>query len=154
MGEIMRIADSVNERFDLAKPWELAKDSSRRGELQDVCSDALNAFRALTYYLAPVLPQVADRAAAMFGLSLPLRWDEIEQVATSIRPYQHLMTRIDPKKIDALLEGPPSRTASTPQPSTAAAGEGVAQISIDDFAKIDLRIARIVNAEQVEGADK
>ncbi len=59
----MRIADRVNERFDQAKPWELAKDPSRRAELQDVCTDALNAFRVLTYYLAPVLPALADKVA-------------------------------------------------------------------------------------------
>ncbi len=72
MREIMRVADRVNERFDQAKPWELAKDPTRRDELQDVCTDALNAFRALTYYLAPVLPGLAERASALFGLSAPL----------------------------------------------------------------------------------
>jgi len=160
--EVMRIADRVNERFDQAKPWELAKDPARRDALQDVCSDALNAFRALTYYLAPVLPDLATRVAAMFGLPPELRWDDIEQVASSIRPYQHLMQRIDAKQIDALLEGPkiaasPAAVATTP---VAAAGGATAAastpgtISIDDFGKIDLRIARIVNAEHVDGADK
>ena len=72
--DVMRIADRVNERFDQAKPWEVAKDPARREELQDVCTDALNAFRALTYYLAPVLPGVADRVAAMFGLPTPFGW--------------------------------------------------------------------------------
>mgnify|MGYP003694071425 CR=1 FL=1 len=86
------------------------KDPARRDELQDVCTDALNAFRVLTYYLAPVLPVLADtRRADCSTCPLPLRWDDIEQVATSIRPYEHLMTRIDPKQIDALLEGPQSR---------------------------------------------
>ncbi len=158
--EVMRIADRVNERFDQAKPWDLAKDPARREELHDVCSDALNAFRALTYYLAPVLPDVAKRVAAMFDLAYPLRWDDVDRLAASIRPYQHLMARIDAKQIDALLEGP--KTASPPpQSAPAARGDGTregpsgaAQLSIDDFARIDLRIARIVNAEHVEGADK
>jgi methionyl-tRNA synthetase len=164
--EIMRVADRVNERFDQAKPWELAKDPARRDELQDVCSDTLNAFRALSYYLAPVLPEVARRVAALFAQPWPLAWSDIERVAPSIGPYEHLMTRIDPKQMDALLEAQqqaaeaklpaapvPAATASAP----AAGGEAdarAAPITIDDFAKVDLRIARIVNAEQVEGADK
>ncbi len=162
--EVMRIADRVNERFDQAKPWELAKDPARREELQDVCSDALNAFRALTYYLAPVLPDVAERVAAMFGLAYPLRWEHVEQIATAIRPYQHLMARIDAKQIDALLAGPEAAApatagsrgavASTPAPAPSSVAATDATISIDDFAKIDLRIARIVDAEHVEGADK
>ena len=67
----MRIADRINERFDQAKPWELAKDPSRRAELQDVCTDALNAFRVLTYYLAPVLPALADKVARMLDMPRP-----------------------------------------------------------------------------------
>jgi methionyl-tRNA synthetase len=156
--EIMRIADRVNERFDQAKPWELAKDPSRRDELQDVCTDALNAFRALTYYLTPVLPDVAKRAAAMFALPSPLLWKDVEEVATSIRPYEHLMARIDPKQIDILIEGPKSPPAaagpSTPAAAPPAARPDSGTISIDDFTKVDLRIARIVNAEHVAGADK
>ena len=158
MREVMRIADRVNERFDQAKPWELAKDSTRRDELQDVCSDALNAFRALTYYLAPVLPDLATRVASMFSSPLPLRWQDIEQVAETIKPFKHLMSRIDPKQIDALLEGPKAPARPSLQPPNAT-GQSAAEatdttISIDDFAKIDLRIARIVNAEPVNGADK
>jgi methionyl-tRNA synthetase len=159
--ETMRIADRVNERFDQAKPWELAKDPARRDELQDVCTDALNAFRALTYYLAPVLPALADRAAHMFDLPRPLRWGDVARVATSIRPYEHLMQRIDPKLVDALLEGraaPAAPTSSAPTRANAKGDSPVAlqsaEITIDDFGKIDLRIARIVTAEQVAGADK
>jgi len=157
--EVMRIADRVNERFDQARPWDLAKDPSRREELQDVCSDALNAFRALTYYLAPVLPEVAASVAKMLAMPYPLQWSDIEDVATTTLPYTHLMRRIDPKQIDALLEGPKAAAAPSPRPSPPAGGEGVAaataaQISIDDFAKVELRIAKIVNAEHVDGADK
>jgi methionyl-tRNA synthetase len=180
--EVMRIADRVNERFDQAKPWELAKDPSRRDELQDVCSDALNAFRALAYYLTPVLPALAENVAAMFDMPRPLRWDDIERVAVAITPYKHLMARIDPKQIDALLEGPAAAAVASPRPVAAVGGQrasaagptqsatpsgsgargreaattapDAASISIDDFAKVDLRIARIVHAEQVDGADK
>ncbi|HZQ63136.1 MAG TPA: methionine--tRNA ligase subunit beta, partial [Casimicrobiaceae bacterium] len=177
--EIMRIADRVNERFDQAKPWELAKDPAKRQELHEVCSDALNAFRALTYYLAPILPQTAARVADLFGISGPLQWKDVEHLATHIKPYKHLMTRIDPKQMDALLEGPKAATAGRPSAgatperesaktqgdklataTAAAAGTHAAPaghgefISIDDFTRIDLRIARIANAERVEGADK
>ncbi len=152
--EIMRVADRVNERFDQAKPWELAKDPSRRDELHDICSDALNAFRALTYYLAPVLPDVAKRVASLLSLPRPLKWGDIEQSSTSIRPYEHLMARIDPKQIDALIEGPQASAASAPATALAAVPADAGTISIDDFAKVDLRIARIVNAEHVNGADK
>jgi methionyl-tRNA synthetase len=144
--EVMRIADRVNERFDQAKPWELAKDPSRRAELQDVCTDALNAFRVLTYYLAPVLPALADKVARMFDLPLPLRWDDIENVATSIRPYEHLMARIEPKQIDALLDGPaapasPPTAAPPTAASASAATSDDAPITVVEFGKIDLRVA-------------
>jgi len=159
--EVMRIADRVNERFDQTKPWALAKDPARRGELQDVCTDALSAFRVLTYYLAPVMPVTAEKVARMLGLPLPLRWSDLELTPTSIRPYEHLMARIDPKQIDALLEGPKAAAAASPSASNAAASapapaqaSGAGTSTVDDFAKIDLRIAKIVNAEHVEGADK
>ncbi|HKE38563.1 MAG TPA: methionine--tRNA ligase [Casimicrobiaceae bacterium] len=153
--EVMRIADRVNERFDAAKPWDVAKDSAKRDELQDICTDALNAFRALTYYLAPVLPAVAESVAKMMSLPLPLRWSDVEGTATAIAPYSHLMGRIDPKQVEVLLEGPTS-SATTPQKSGAEAGSPASSstINIDDFARVDLRIARIVNAEHVGGADK
>jgi len=184
--EIMRIADKINERFDQARPWDLAKDATKRTQLHDICSDALNAFRALTYYLAPVLPEVAEKVSTMFGLEYPLRWSDIEASVTIINPYEHLLTRIDPKQMDALFEAPkpspqPSpvpgeggrvvaaaatveaakgASSTTTSPSAARAGEGRVEggepppITIDDFTKIDLRIARIVNAEHVDGADK
>jgi len=159
--EVMRIADRANERFDQAKPWALAKDPARRAELHEVCTDAVNAFRVLTYYLAPVLPATAEKVARMLGLPLPLRWSDLKLTPTTIRPYEHLMARIDPKQIDALLEGPKAAAAlSTPPAKTAASAptpsqpSGESTITVDDFAKIDLRIAKIVNAEHVEGADK
>jgi methionyl-tRNA synthetase len=156
--EAMRVADRVNERFDQAKPWELAKDPARRDALHDVCTDALLAFRALSYYLAPVLPDVAKRAAAMFGEPWPLAWDDIERTSGSIRPYEHLMTRVDAKLVDRLIAGPQKAAVPSPSPQPAAGAPAATQapgeITIDEFAKIDLRVARIANAEPVDGADK
>jgi methionyl-tRNA synthetase len=206
--EVMRIADRINERFDQAKPWELAKltDPESRARLQDVCTDALNAFRALTYYLAPIVPVLAGKVATLFKLPPALLWEDIENVADRITPYTHLMGRIDARVVDALVgidEAKPEASASaagaakagaTPKAARPPAGaaeagsaqgaaaststataaaqapvaagpgaapakptaptDGNATISIDDFTKVDLRIARIVNAEHVEGADK
>jgi methionyl-tRNA synthetase len=254
--EAMRLADRINERFDQSKPWELAKrdDAESRARLQDVCTDALNAFRALSYYLAPIVPSLAAKVADLFNIPPVLLWADLEGVADRINPYQHMMTRIDPKKVEALIAPPTSSPAPSPQPSPASGrgsaaaggavstsvsgkasatstaaflpstpspqhspaggrgsaavggggsvrstaasspsmpspqpspasgrgsasasganatstaasprpaqrgegqGEGApAMISSDVFARIDLRIARIVNAEQVEGADK
>ena len=177
MREAMRIADALNEQFDAAQPWLLAKDPAQRDRLQTVCSKALHGFRLLTVMLAPVLPGVAARVAReLYGLSRDFVWADAASEATSIGPYAHLMTRIDPKQIEALLEGPkaaatptssssqpatvsgegarPARAATASTPATAAPASADNTISIDDFAKIELRIARIVNAEHVEGADK
>ena len=172
MREAMRIADALNEDFDAGEPWLLAKDPSRRDLLQTVCSRALHGFRLLTVMLAPVLPGVAARVAReLFGLPRDFVWADAGSEAVSIGPYAHLMTRIDPKQIDALLEGPKAAVIPAPRAAPAAiAGAGTVRapdaaapanvatpagddtISIDDFAKVDLRIARIVNAEHVEGA--
>jgi len=148
--EIMRIADYINEQFDKHKPWEMAKDPAKSQTLHEVCSDAIDAFRILTYYLAPILPSTAEQAAKMLGLRTPLRWDDLTAPIAATLPYQHLLSRVDPKQIDALFDvadAPPS----SPPPAGAS---GPATISIDDFGRIDLRIARIVNAEHVNGADK
>ena len=163
--EAMRIADDINEAFDAAEPWVLAKDSAKRDLLQTACSKAMQGFQLLTVMLAPVLPQTASRVAReLFGLERDFAWADAWSEPTSVRPYRHLMTRIDPKQIDALLEGPNAATTSPRSPSSAPAAapnQGAnapaaspSEISIDDFAKVDLRIARIVNAEQVVGADK
>ena len=162
--EIMRIADIINQRWDKAKPWELAKDFARHPELHSVCSDCLDAFRILTYYLAPVIPDTAAKALTLFGVAGQPRWNDIHISPVSVQPYQHLMTRVDPKQIAALVDANKENlkvttTPPSPQPSPST-GEGAsstadaATISIDDFTKIDLRIARIANAEHVEGADK
>jgi methionyl-tRNA synthetase len=159
--EIMALADQTNQYFDNAKPWELAKDPAKAASTIAVSSECLEDFRILTILLKPVLPALAAQAEAFLNLG-PQTWADIARPLPDghqINNYAHLMTRIDPKQIDALIEGPAGAAAPKPAVPTApvaqqeAAGAG-GTISIDDFTKIDLRIARIVNAEHVEGADK
>jgi methionyl-tRNA synthetase len=151
--KIMELADQVNHYFDSKRPWELAKKTPSPGELRIICSVALNAFRLLTLYLKPILPSVAANAEAFLRIE-PLVWSDVARWLPGdhvIGAYEHLMTRVDPKQIDALFEAP-----DTPSPAASSAAEsaGTETISIDDFSKVDLRIARIVNAETVNGADK
>jgi methionyl-tRNA synthetase len=165
--ETMRIADYVNQRFDQAKPWELAKTQATHAELHELCSDVLKAFGVLSIYLAPILPALAARVAALFKLDRPFLWSDLEtysaEVESRIGAFEHLMTRVEPRQIDALfdvvapvpsLQPPSSGGAEGPRAAVGPAPAGVAMISIDDFGKIDLRIAKIVNAEHVDGADK
>ena len=156
--EIMRIADEVNGYFDRNKPWELAKDTGRRGELHVVCSQCIRAFQILTIYLAPIIPSLAEQAyRSLFGIERAPVWADAGALAGSIRPYQHLMQRVDSKQLEALFEAPAQdSSAVAPLADTALpGGEAIAAtIGIDDFAKIDLRIAKIVNCESVEGSKK
>jgi methionyl-tRNA synthetase len=163
--DIMAVADRFNVWFDGLKPWELAKDPSKHELLHKTCSTALNIFRLLTIYLQPVLPSLAEEAGKFLGVTSGLRWQDIKHPLPKghlINSYKHLMTRIDSKQIAALTEANKENlqmtTAPTPTPAVAAAipaaTTGPATISIDDFTKIDLRIAKIANAEHVEGADK
>ena len=152
---VMGYADKINEYFDARKPWELARDSSRHAELHRVCSDCIAAFFRMTILLKPVLPSLAGAVEKWLGTP-NLSWDDVatkpRQVGRqpeNVAVYAHLMSRIDPKQIDALLEGP-----KPPAPSLPVAAVDVAPISIDDFSRIDLRIAKIVHAERVDGADK
>jgi methionyl-tRNA synthetase len=140
--EVMAVADRVNQRFDQAKPWDLAKDAARREELHRACSDALHAFFVLSVYLAPMLPATAARVAReLFGLERELSFDDRRLRPGRIRPFKHLLTRVDEKQLDALLEVPEENPVDS-------------IVSMDDFNKIDLRVARIARAEHVEGADK
>jgi methionyl-tRNA synthetase len=160
---IMQLADMGNRFVDDWKPWELAKDTANYGaELHYVCSVAVNLFRLLTLYLKPVTPDLASQVEQFLGIP-PLNWSDAAAPLTAhhkINKYQHLMTRVDPRQLDALFEiekEPAKVTASTPHPASpgpVAPTAAAATISIDDFAKIDLRVAKIVRAEHVEGADK
>jgi methionyl-tRNA synthetase len=149
MRDVMALADRVNAYVDQHKPWDLAKDAANDARLQQVCSVLVNAFTALARYLAPVLPELAGKVQALTGADLK-DWRNAANVA-AIQPYQHLMQRVDVKQLDALFEPPPAPE----EPKTVPGGEEIAPtISIDDFAKVDLRIAKIVKAELVEGSDK
>jgi methionyl-tRNA synthetase len=159
--DAMRVADRINEAFDAAQPWQLAKDPAKRDVLQTVCSQALQGFQALSVILAPVLPGVASRVAReVFGLDRDFTWQDAWQQPARVNAYKHLMSRIDPKKVATLVGGdPPSAAGPVPpspasNPAPAAAPATGSQITIDDFGKVDLRIARITAAEAVEGADK
>jgi len=153
--EVMLLADRANQFVDEMRPWELAKASSQAERLQYVCSIGLNLFRLLTIYLKPVLPQMAADVEAFLGVP-PLGWQDAASLLPTghvINTYQHLMTRIDPKQVQALIgadeESPaPGKTSVNPGPAQAPT------VSIDEFGKLDLRVAKIVSAETVEGADK
>src|SRR6202140_2647797 len=167
MRECMAFADWVNQYFDANQPWVLPKDPAKAAHLQDVCSRALYGFKLLSVLLAPVMPEVAERVAReLFGLERAFRWSDAEALPERINPYQHLMTRVDPKQLDALFESdaalitpvPPTGSAAATAPGAAAlnagGSTGAATLSLDEFKRVDLRVARIVNAEAVAGADK
>ena len=115
--DAMKIADRINEAFDAAQPWVLAKDPAQRAKLQTVCAQALQGFQLLSVMLSPVLPQVASRVAReLFGLSRDFVWKDAWSEPARIGTYRHLMTRVDPKQIDALLGSEPAAAAPTPLP--------------------------------------
>jgi methionyl-tRNA synthetase len=190
---VMVLADQINQYVDKNQPWQLAKQEGQDAKLHEVCSLLINAFRLLTIYLKPVLPKLAQRAEEFLNVA-PLHWRDAEHLlppAHLINAYEHLMQRIDPKQIEALVAAnresleptaaqsaanaaapvavSPAPTSSAPRQQHAAApppqpsparGEGAdggafaPVIGIDDFAKVDLRVARIADAQHVEGADK
>ena len=158
--EIMLLADRVNEYVDAHKPWEIARQPDREAALHDVCTTCIEAFRLLTLYLKPVLPELAARVEAFLKVE-PLQWADAARTlgAHTIGAFAHLMQRVDAKLMDALFEpAAPAQEALEAAAAAAAAtpgGEALApQIGIDDFAKVDLRLARIVAAERVEGSSK
>ena len=150
----MLLADKVNAYVDQNKPWDLAKNTVNNDTLHQVCSVLINAFAELSRYLAPVLPSLAQAVQKFVGTNMQ-RWNVNGYVA-SIAPYQHLMQRVTPEQLDALFEAPALVAATQVAPETIAPGGAAIAptIGIDDFAKIDLRIARIINCEAVEGSTK
>ncbi|MDE2095050.1 MAG: methionine--tRNA ligase, partial [Burkholderiales bacterium] len=147
--DIMLLADRVNEYVDQNKPWELAKRAGHEAVLHDVCSVCIEAFRVLTVYLKPVLPALAAQVEVFLRVE-PLRFGDAARAlgAHTIGEYKHLMQRVDAKQLDALLEPP---ATELPPPG----GEPLAaEINVLDFAKVDLRIARIVECAPVEGSTK
>src|SRR5215469_8648114 len=155
MRDIMALADRINKDFDARQPWQLAKDPARMEELQDICSRALHGFKLLSVLLAPVLPELAERVARqLFGLGRTFRWSDAQELPTRINPYEHLMTRVDPKQLDALFAADDAAPAATVPATAAAPASAAATISIDEFKRIDLRVARIIEAQAIAGADK
>jgi len=167
--EIMRLADVANGFVAEKAPWVMAKQEGQDAALQETCSDALEMFRLLTLYLKPVLPKLAGEIELFLNIA-PLSWGA---VASSLSPqhrinaYEHLITRVEGKQIEAMTEANKENLQATPTPAPhsqqrhaehqqAANAEATEAeyISIDDFTKVDLRIAKIVNAEHVEGAEK
>ena len=181
--EIMEIADITNQYVDENKPWILAKDDAKTAELHDVCTAALILFRQLTILLSPVLPGVAANVRGFLN-DAQLVWADTEvangavsasMLGRTIGAYSHLMTRVDAKMIEELFDAPPAAAGATgaaasaapaakaaakpaKQPAIAVTATGIEElapeISIDDFLKVDLRIAKIVNCEHVDGSDK
>ena len=150
---VMDQADAVNAYVDANKPWELAKDAANNAKLQEVCSRLLEAFRILTIYLKPVLPTLAAQVETLLNIA-PLGWEDISHPLPDqhrVNPYSHLMTRVDPAMLEALFDAP----EETPTETAASHIEAIApEIKIDDFAKIDLRVAKIVHCETIDGSDK
>ena len=162
MREVMALADRVNAYVDANKPWELAKKPDQTERLHDVCSTCIEAFRVLTIYLKPILPRLAAEVA-QFLMVPPETFESASRplgAGWQIGEYKHLLQRVDVKQLDALFEPPaPAQQAQTAIESIVSdalpGGEAMAPaIGIDDFAKIDLRIARIVECEVVEGSTK
>jgi len=157
--DIMALADRANQYIDLRKPWTLAKQPGSAAEVQSICTQGLNCFRALMIYLQPVLPDMAAQAQRFFQESA-WTWQSAATplLGTTILPYQPLATRLDPKAVARLVEpdaaeAPPA--AAAPATATPAAGAAPAEpISIDDFLRIDLRVAKVIEADLVAGADK
>jgi methionyl-tRNA synthetase len=171
--EIMAHADQINQAFDASQPWLIAKgladaDPAQRAALQHICSTALAGFKALTVMLTPILPVLAQRVAQeLFGLSHSFLWSDAGALPAHISPFKHLMQRVEPTMLDALFELPAeaAAVAAAPTQSSAATaelsgglvpgGEPIAAtITIEDFLKIDMRVARIVDCARVEGSTK
>ncbi|QDU95847.1 methionine--tRNA ligase [Lignipirellula cremea] len=167
---IIELADRANPYVESAAPWTLRKDPERAQELQDVCSVALNLFRQIMVYLSPVLPELAHQTTELLGQPIA-HWDEAQSplVGTPVAPFKHMLQRIEKTKVDAMIEeskeeaqaaAPTDAAASAPADAPVSAllpaGEEplAPECTIDDFVKIDLRVARIVTAEHVETANK
>ncbi|MEZ5541634.1 MAG: methionine--tRNA ligase [Pseudomonadota bacterium] len=155
--QIMALADRANQYIDSHKPWVLAKQAGQEQAVQAVCSTGLNLFRVLMTYLQPILPVMAQHVEAFLDIP-PLRWDDVATPLTghTIRPFTPLLTRVEQEKINAMLEDSKQHLPPAgPAPDSPLAQDPIAPtIDIGDFAKVDLRIARIAKAEPVAGADK
>lgn len=167
---IMALADRANPYVEENKPWELRKDPEQADRLQDICTVALNLFRQIVVYLSPVLPQLAEQTGDLLGDPIT-DWQQSQTplVGTSVAKFKHLLKRVEPTKVEAMIEETKEENAATVEPSTSIAdvlskwndgpepleAEPLAEECVfDDFMKIDLRVARVVEANHVEGANK
>jgi methionyl-tRNA synthetase len=166
MRTIMALADRANELVDQRAPWALKKQPDKAQELRDVCTIILNLYRQIVVYLAPVLPQLVEQSRALLNAPL-LSWDEAKQPLLSVKlgEFSHLMQRVDPKKLEAMIEeskpeAPPAAAEAAPTTTSTDDGAALAaeplapECSIDDFTKVDLRVARVLNAEHIPEANK
>jgi methionyl-tRNA synthetase len=159
MRDIMALADKANQYIDDKKPWALAKEEGKDQEVHDICTMGINLFRVLVAYLKPVLPVTVEQAEAFLNIDA-LTWDVIATplLDHDVNKFKPLMTRIESDKIEAILEASKQTMAIEAKPATKPVDKNIDpiadEIQFDDFAKIDLRIAKIVNAQHVEGADK
>ncbi|HTP38895.1 MAG TPA: methionine--tRNA ligase [Steroidobacteraceae bacterium] len=166
--EIMALADRANQYVDQHKPWALARDPARAADVLAIATQGINLFRVLMSYLAPVLPGMAEKAGRFLGQPFA-HWEDVAQplLGVALQPYEALATRLDPAVVAQLVESSaaattpaagapstPAGPASPAAPSTPAAAAARSQISIDDFGKLDLRVAQVVQAALVEGSDK
>jgi methionyl-tRNA synthetase len=160
MRAVMALADRANEYVDRMKPWLLKKDPEKQAELRDVCTVCLNLYRQLVVYLAPVLPALAARSAELLGAPASTFSDaETPLLGQTIGRFEHLMQRVDPKRVAAMVEASTSTSeadvAQPNDPGDALEAEPIAaECTIDDFAQVDLRVARVLRAETVPEAKK
>ena len=149
---VMSLADTANRYIEEQKPWVMIKNADQQDAVQAVCTQGLNLFRALMIYLAPVLPAIADEAQTLFGEDA-WSWADVDEprLSTSIQPYKPLLTRVETKQVDMMVEQSKPKSESS---DATPAETDEATISIDDFMKVDLRVAKVVAAEAVEGAEK
>jgi methionyl-tRNA synthetase len=163
---IMGLADRANQYVDMHKPWALAKDPAKAAEVLAVCTQGINLFRVLMSYLAPVMPQMAEKAGKFLRISFA-DWNSVETPLFDhpIEAYEPLATRLDPKVVAGLID-PVAAAPAKPEkakkpvttpaaaPATAAPSNGSGLVNIGDFAKLDLRVAKVLDAKLVEGSDK
>ena len=158
--KIMEYADSINQYFDENEPWKLAKDESRKDELHRICSRILHGFHALSILLSPILPMLTERVAKeLFGKADNFTWDDLAEQAfpSTLNKFKHLAKRIEQDAVDAMVQASKESLAMTEEKTITGplVDDPIADIiEFTDFAKVDLRIARIVDAQHVEGADK
>ena len=161
MREIMLLADAANQFVEHAEPWNLKKDPAKAGELRDVCTIALNLFRQIAVYLAPVLPDLREKTDALLGVPITAWSDAAAPLTgTPVAKFKHMLQRIDPEKVTAMTdaakaEAPAEASSAETGGTDYLAAEPLAEeCTIDDFMKVDLRVAEVLEAESVEGADK